>query len=59
MVVFAIYDVKNGEQCCGVFERKKQIKEYLNVPYNTICNAVNRGSKIGRRFEICRIEIEE
>lgn len=57
MVVFAIYDVKNGEQCCGVFERKKDVKVFLNVEYNVLSNALKRKGRIGRRYEVYELEV--
>lgn len=57
MIVFAVYDTKNMEQCCGVFENKKDVKVFLNVEYNVLSNALKRKGKIGRRYEVYELEV--
>ena len=57
MIVFAVYDTKNMEQCCGVFENKKDVKAFLNVEYNVLSNALKRKGRIGRRYEVYELEV--
>ena len=59
MIVYGIYDVKEKERCCGIFDSKKDVKIFLDVEYNTLSNAMKRKGRIDRRFEICEINIEE
>lgn len=59
MKVLGVYDVKDRERCCGIFESRKEIKEFLKIEYNTISNAIKRKGRIGRRFEIYEIEITD
>ena len=57
--MYGVYDVKEKERCCGVFDSKKDVKMFLDVEYNVLSNALKRNGRVGRRFEICEIDIEE
>lgn len=55
---YAIYDIKDNELCCGIFETRKEIAKYFNTTSNYIGTALCRGNLIARRYRIEKIEKE-
>lgn len=54
--MYAIYDVKNDEQCVAIFNYRKEVAEYFNTTVNCIGTAITRKHKRKGRFLIQKIE---
>lgn len=54
--MYAIYDLKNKEQCVAIFDKVKEIAKYFDTTENTIRTAIARKSKRNRRYIIIKLD---
>ena len=57
--MYAIYDMKNNEQCIGIFKNRKEVARYFNTTANRIGSAITRKQKIEHRYLIKKMKVEE
>ncbi len=57
--MYAIYDIKNNEQCMGIFNNREEIARYFNTTANCIGSTITRKHKRKHRYLITKIESEE
>lgn len=55
-MLYGVYDMKDNEQCIGVFDTLKEVAKFLNRSYNTCAGTFYRNSKIGARYKIIKIK---
>lgn len=57
-MLYGVYDMKNYEQCIGIFDTLKEVAKFLDRNYTTCAGTFSRNSKIGARYKIVKIEEE-
>ena len=53
--MYAIYDLKNKEQCVAIFDKVKEIAKYFDTTENTIRTAIARKYKRNCRYIIIKV----
>ena len=54
--MYAIYDMKDHEQCIAVFDTRKQVAEYFKTTANCIGTTITRKHKRKGRYLIDKLE---
>ena len=54
--MYAIYDLKDKEQCVAIFNNIKEIAKYFNTTERTIRTAITRKQKRERRYLIVKLK---
>lgn len=54
--MYAIYDLKNNEQCVAIFDKVKDVAKYFNTSESSIRSSITRGSKRNRRYIIIKLD---
>ena len=54
--MYAIYDLKNNEQCVAIFDKVKVVAKYFNTSESSIRSSITRGSKRNRRYIIIKLD---
>ena len=54
--IYAIYDMKDNEQCIGVFDKLREIAEYFNMSERCISSEISRKRNIKNQYKVVRIE---
>lgn len=57
--MYAIYDLKENEQCIAVFDTRKEVAEYFNTTANCVETAITKKHKREWRYLIKKIEDDE
>lgn len=61
--VYGLYDSKQNNICVGIFDRAKDVADYLDIKVDSIYVAISTtgkvGKKIGEDYKIKKIEFEE
>lgn len=55
--MYAVYDMKQSEQCVGVFKRIKEVAKYFNTTENAIRSTICKGYKKKHRYLIVKINL--
>ena len=50
--MYAVYDMKDQEQCIGVFDTRKEVAKYFNSTPNSIGTMITRKQMVKRRYLI-------
>lgn len=56
---YAIYDMKDYEQCVGIFSTIKDVAKYFNTSSRSIASTICRGELRKHQYLIKRIEVNE
>ena len=56
--MYAVYDMKNQEQCMGVFDTRKELAKFFNSTPNSIGSMISRKKKFKRRYLIEKVKEE-
>lgn len=54
--MYAIYDMKESEQCVAMFKTRKEVTKYFNTTSNSIGTSITRKHKRKYRFLIEKIK---
>jgi hypothetical protein len=54
--MYVVYDMKNQEQCMGVFDNRKELAKFFNTTPNSIGAMICRKQKFERRYLIEKVE---
>lgn len=57
--MYAVYDMKNNEQCIGIFDTRKEIAKYFNTTANCIGSEITRKQKRKHRYLIKKLKKEK
>lgn len=57
--MYAIYDLKENEECIAVFDTRKEVAEYFNTTANCVGTAITRKHKRKWRYLIKKIKDDE
>lgn len=57
-MMYAVYDLKDYEQCIGIFDNCKEVAEFFDTTKNNIWSGMAHGCLRKHRFEIVRLENE-
>ncbi len=57
--MYGIYDIKENEQCVGIFLAIKDIAKFFNTSSQSISSTICRGELRKHRYLIKRIEVNE
>ena len=57
--MYAIYDLKENEECIAVFDTRKEVADYFNTTANCVGTAITRKHKRKWRYLIKKIEDDE
>lgn len=57
-LVYGIYDMKNNEQCVGIFDSVSEVAQYFNRKKERIQSAITRNNWIKARYLVKRIKME-
>ena len=55
---YAVYDMKENEQCVGVFHGVTEVARYFNLKEQTIRKKLCKNIKVKRRYEIKKVDID-
>lgn len=58
-LVYGIYDMKNNEQCIGIFSNVTSVALYLNKKRELVSSAITRENWIKARYLVKRIDLKE
>lgn len=53
--MYGVYDMKNKEQCVGIFNNRKELAKFFNTTPNCIGTAITRKHKKEGRYIINKI----
>lgn len=56
--MYAVYDMKNKEQCMGVFDTRKEVAKFFNSTPRSIGTMISLKRKFERRYLIEKVEDE-
>lgn len=56
--MYAVYDLKDKEQCIGIFDNCQELADYFNTTKNAIYSLMSHGYKRAGKYEIIKIESE-
>lgn len=56
--MYAVYDMKNQEQCVGVFDNRAEVAKFFNSNPNSIGTMITLKKKFERRYLIEKIKEE-
>jgi len=55
--IYSVYDIKNNEQCIGIFDTLQQVVEFLDIKnVNVLASAISKQNVIKRKYLVFRIE---
>lgn len=57
--MYAIYDLKDNEQCVAIFETRKEVANYFNTTVNCIGTTITRRRKRKCRYLIEKVEVNK
>lgn len=57
-ICYGIYDMKNNEQCVGIFDSVSEVAQYFNRKKERIQSAITRNNWIKARYLVKRIKME-
>ena len=55
--MYIIYDMKDSEQCIGIFEQLKEVAKFFNTSSASISSSISRKEKRNHRYLIERVKI--
>ena len=55
--MYIIYDMKDSEQCIGIFEQLKEVAKFFNTSSASISSSISRKEKRNHRYLIERVEV--
>lgn len=55
--IYAVYDMKDNEQCIGIFNTRKEVADYFNTNANTIGTTITKKYKRDNRYIIEKISL--
>ena len=58
MKFYGVYDLKDNEQCVGIFKTTKELAKFFNCSDNTIRTAISKKYLRNSRYLILKIEEE-
>ena len=56
--MYVVYDMKNQEQCVGVFDTRKEVAKFFNSTSNSVGAMICRKEKFERRYLVEKVEEE-
>lgn len=56
--MYVVYDMKNQEQCVGVFDTRKEVAKFFNSTPRSIGTMISLKRKFERRYLIERVKEE-
>lgn len=56
--MYVVYDMKNQEQCMGVFDNRKELAKFFNTTPNSVGSMMSLKRKFERRYLIEKVEEE-
>lgn len=56
--MYVVYDMKNQEQCVGVFDTRKEVAEYFNSTPRSVGTMISLKRKFERRYLIEKVKEE-
>lgn len=56
--MYAIYDIKNKEQCMGIFDYREDAAKYLGIHKDSLSRCIQRKQLIKNRYEVIKIKEE-
>ena len=57
MRLYAMYDMKNNEQCVGIFDNLKEIAKFINNNnLRSLSSAISHKKKLKNRYEVKILE---
>ena len=55
--IYAVYDIKDNEQCIGIFDKLQQVVDYLETKnVNVLASAISKQNTIKTKYKVMRIE---
>ena len=57
--MYAVYDIKDHEQCIGIFDKAKDIAAYFGMSLDSIHSGRSKGCLIKQRYQVEKIEEED
>lgn len=57
--MYAVYDLRNKEQCVGIFNRVKDVAKYFGIKTESIYNGQYKGCLIKHRYILIKIDDED
>lgn len=54
--MYAIYDMRDNEQCIAIFNTAKEVANYFNTTENTIWSSITKKYKREHRYIIKKIK---
>jgi thymidine phosphorylase len=57
--MYAVYDMKDGETCVGVFETVKEVAKSLDIKTNHVSSIISKKKKYKSRYIIMSIKTGE
>lgn len=54
--IYGVYDMKNNEQCVGIFQGGQEVADFLGIKRNSLFSMLSRGLKPEHRYLVERIE---
>lgn len=57
--MYAVYDLKDHEQCIGIFDRAQDVANYFGMSKDSLFSGKSKGCLIKHRYSMVRIDDEE
>lgn len=55
--IYGVYDIKNNEQCIGIFDKLQEVVDYLNIKnVRVLASAISKKNVIKTKYRVVRIE---
>ncbi len=54
--IYAVYDMKDYEQCVGIYDNVQQIADKYNMTKASVLSGISKENKIEHRYLVKRIE---
>lgn len=55
--IYAVYDIKDNEQCIGIFDTLQEVVDYLEIKNtNVLASAISKKNTIKTRYKVVRID---
>ena len=55
--IYGVYDIKNNEQCIGIFDKLQEVVDYLDIKnVRVLASAISKKNVIKTKYRVVRIE---
>ncbi len=55
--IYAVYDIKDNEQCIGIFDKLQEVVDYLEIKNTRVlASSISKNNIIKTKYRVVRIE---